>query len=78
MVGKTGSNASDAQEALRSIGAVHTADALRDAIAAREQLGDPFYEACGRLSEEVEDLPAVICDYARANRDALLGNGPPR
>jgi hypothetical protein len=73
MVLETGKNARDAEAALRAIGAVHTAALLRDAIPAHEQLSDEFYEACGRLWDELEDLPALICQYARTNRAALLG-----
>jgi hypothetical protein len=74
MFSETGRSAREAEAALRVIGAMHTADVLRDAIPARDCFADEFYEACGKLWEELEDLPALICQYARANREALLGS----
>jgi hypothetical protein len=72
MVFETGKNARHAEAALRAIGAGHTADVLREAISAREEYRDDFYDACDRLLQELEDLPALICEYARGNREALL------
>jgi hypothetical protein len=73
MVFETRRNAPPAEAALRTIGAVHPANLLQEAIPSHEQFADAFYDTCGRLSQEIEDLPLLICDYARANRDALLG-----
>jgi len=72
MVFETRRNAADAEAALRTIGAVHAADVLQAAIAAHAEFADEFYEACARLWDEVEDLPALICQYARDNGAALL------
>jgi len=46
MAVKTSRPANDTEAALQVIGAVDVADALRDAIAERDQLTDAFYEAC--------------------------------
>ena len=74
MLGVTRGIAHETQVALASIGAAYTATVLRDAIAAHENAVVHFFEA-PRLSDEVEDIPSLICQYARANRDELLVTG---
>ena len=77
IVRKTAEHASDAQVALRTIGAAETATVLRDALSARETSANDLDEACSRLSDEAEDSPVLICEYARANRDGLIQTGRP-
>jgi hypothetical protein len=70
---ESGGHASDTEAALRAVGAMHTAHVLREGAAAYLHSPEDFEAAGGRLSDEVEDIPLLVCEYARANRDRLVG-----
>jgi hypothetical protein len=74
MVVATPATAHDTQIALATIGAGHTAAVLGGAMSAHEKSGVGLVGA-PVVSEEFDDLPLLICQYARANRDELLVTG---
>jgi hypothetical protein len=67
-------HSNDAELALRAVGAAQTASLLREAIAAYENHTPAFDDRLGLL-DEVEDLPLLVWQYARAHREGLLMGG---
>ena len=66
-------HADDAVLALSTVGAELAASVLRQAIAVEGDISE--LAAHPGLSDEVEDLPLLVCRYALAHREAILAGG---